>query len=69
MVNMDGKIVEYLMTTFEEATIEEQVANINLMTADDCIEFANMVVVIENTSDKVMDRIFEIVSKSNEGGK
>lgn len=59
---MDYKIIKYLCETFEEVTDEEQIANINLMTIDDCTEFANTLVAIENTSKGVIDRVWQRIS-------
>lgn len=54
-----NKIIKYLADNFDEVS-EEEIKDFvnNECSGDDCIDFANLIVLLNETSDEIKDYIF-----------
>lgn len=55
-------VLDYLSMSFEQATADEQIAHLAEFTTDECIEFVNTIIVIDETPDTVKQYIYDRVN-------
>jgi hypothetical protein len=58
-------IINYLAEVFDEASDDEIIAEINSdrFSTDDAIDFANLIVLLNETSDAVKNAVFDRMNK------
>lgn len=55
-------VLNYLCMAFEQSTADEQIAHLAEFTTDECIEFVNTIIVIDETPDTVKQYIYDRVN-------